>query len=326
MAFTDRGAGVDLAIVVTIDPVDGEFGTHDRDPTLVALARDLTADPGIEGVVVAGSPEDLQGARDAAGGRIRTLCLPGRHRGALRNAGVAATTAPLLLFLADDFAPEPGCVAAHREFHRRSSSDLEVAVGGGFFPERLRVDPFRRWLEDSGALMGASYTRPDSRAAEHFHGANTSMHRSLLARAGPFREDFEGPVFDDDEMGRRLRALGARIRYVSEARASHEHAVTVAERRRAVRSLGHANAKHAMGGPATTPRPGDLMRPIWELSLRAHVARMRAAISPTAERREKFWRRVLSYEFVRGYREASSPWKRGHPASSGAEVNVFGVR
>ena len=246
---------------------------------------------------------------------LRIVRHPGLHRGALRNVGVRVTTAPLLLFLSDDVVPTHGSLAAHRELQARGGAKECVGVGRVLFPTALRADAFRRWLEDSGALFGLSYTHPDPRhLATFFHGANTSIPRGLLERAGPFREDFGGPVLDDDDMGRRLRALGATLAYVPNAVGLHEHAVTLRERRLAVRGHGRAAVIVDGGAAPGGPWPTDLTRSTAGLYARAVVAGLRSAFARTDERRARFYRRLLAADFARGYRE-----ERARAATSRSE-------
>lgn len=296
-----------VAVLITADEEERE----PRGPVHARIFDALEAEIGdatdVEVVLADGRAEPTGDVRPAAG-RPRPwatrLARPGRSRGALRNAGLSATTAPLVVLLGDDVLPPRGWLAAHRAFHARAGGDA-VCVGPVLFPPALREDPFRRWLEDSGALFGVSYTRPDPRAlATFFHGANTSLPRRLLARAGPFREDFEGPVLDDDEMGRRLRDLGAAFACVPETTATHDHAVTFAERRRSVRAHGRAAAVLDAGAGPGAAWPADLRRSGARLAARAFLARVRAVAIPTEASRARHYRRALAAEFARGYREA----------------------
>ncbi|MBL9086331.1 MAG: hypothetical protein JNM10_04250 [Planctomycetia bacterium] len=235
---------------------------------------------------------------------VRVVAAPGAHRGALRNVALAHSVAPLVWMLGDDIVPHEGCLAAHLAAHAADDRGDLVVVGPSLFPPALRADPFRRWLEDDGALFGASFTRPDPRRDGFFYGANTSLRRALLARAGPFRADFGGPVLDDDEMGGRLRALGARIVFEPAAAGSHEHPVTWEERRAAVRGHGRAAATFDATAGGSVRWPVDLSRSPTGLAWRAWVAALRARVLGGEARRAHAYRRRLQADFAAGYHAA----------------------
>ena len=269
------------------------------------LARVLDGRDDVEVVLVDGRPgaaaSDVGTARPV---RFRVVAAPGSHRGALRNLAVAHSVAPLVWLLGDDVVPRPGCLEAHLRAHAAAGRADLVVVGPARFPTALREDPFRRWLEDEGSLFGGSFTRADPRIEGFFYGANTSLPRALLDRAGPFRADFDGPVLDDDEMGRRLRALGARIVYEPAAEGVHDHAVGWAERRAAVREHGRAAARRDATADTPVPWPADVTRSPAALAWRARVAAVRARLLGGEARRAHAYRRRLEADFVAGYAAA----------------------
>lgn len=299
-----------VALVVRVVDEPGKRLAAASAAQLAALDRERGGD--VEVVIAdgrTGAAAEDEGPRPAW---VRVLRRPGMSRGALSNAAARATSAPILVFLSDDVVPAPGLVAAHRALHAEAGRDDAVGVGPILFPPRLRADPFRRWLEDSGALFGVSYTSPDPRTLRtYFHAANTSISRALLARAGPFREDFVGPVLDDDEMGRRLRALGVSFTYLPDAIGLHEHPVTLSERRRAVLGHGRAAARLDAGGPPTTRWPTDLRRTTLGLYARAALAALRAPFARRDDARARFYRRLLAADFARGYRSGPAGTQRG---------------
>ncbi len=155
------------------------------------------------------------------------------------NRGLELARAGIVLFLADDFLPGPGALAAHRRFHQDNPAVEAAAVGPGLFPERLRGSRFRRWLEDSGTLLGVSLTRPRlDFPPGFFYVANTSLKRAMVDRAGRFDERFPYDAWDDMEFGQRLVHAGYRSHYLAEAACEHEHAVTLSERLANMRNAG----------------------------------------------------------------------------------------
>lgn len=290
-----------VSIVVVADVAADGATTESLALVLAAVAREVRGRTDVE-VVLADGREGA--GRSAPPPGVRVVAAAGLHRGALRNVALARASAPLVVWLGDDMVPRAGWLAAHTAAHAADGRDDLVVVGPALFPPALRDDPFRRWLEDDGALFGVSFTRPDPRRDGFFYGANTSMSRALLARAGPFRADFDGPVLDDDEMGRRLRALGARIVYVAEAVATHEHRVTFGERRASVRAHGRAAAVRDATSDAPVRWPVDLARSPTGLAWRAFVAALRARVLGGATRRAHAYRRRLQADFAAGYHGA----------------------
>src|SRR5690606_14748951 len=64
---------------------------------------------------------------------------------------------------------------------------------------------------------------------------------------------FPFDCWDDYEMGLRLARQGMRSIYVPEAMAEHDHAITFAERCRAIRRLGYSAALHEYKYPISKP-------------------------------------------------------------------------
>lgn len=290
-----------VSIVVVADVAADGAMSASLAQVLAAVAREVRGRTDVEVVLADGRG----GARppDVPPG-VRLVAAAGRHRGALRNAALDDASAPLVVWLGDDMVPREGWLAAHTAAHAADGRGDLVVVGPALFPDALRDDPFRRWLEDDGALFGVSFTRPDPRRDGFFYGANTSMSRALLTRAGPFRTDFDGPVLDDDEMGRRLRALGARIAYLPEAVVTHEHRVTFGERRAAVRAHGRAAAVRDATSDAPVRWPVDVARSPTGLAWRAWGAALRARVLGGETRRAHAYRRRLQADFAAGYHGA----------------------
>lgn len=291
-----------LAVLVVADVAADGTTSHSLPRVLEALARETSRRPDVEVLLVDGTgaaPRDAP-SPDVSG-RWRVVPAAGTHRGALRNLALAHSTAPIVWWLGDDMVPGPGSLDVHLSAHAPDGRGDVVVVGPARFPPALRDDPFRRWLEDDGALFGVSFTRPDPRLDGFFYGANTSLPRALLGRAGPFRADFDGPVLDDDEMGRRLHALGARIVYEPRAVVTHEHPVTFGERRASVRAHGRAAALRDATADTPVRWPADVTRSPTGLAWRAWAAGLRARVLGGEARRAHAYRRRLQADFVAGY-------------------------
>lgn len=170
---------------------------------------------------------------------FRYYKIPKGGRAKANNFGFLHTSADVVIFLVDDFIPSKSLVEAHLTFHEQHPESHMVGIGGGFFPDDVRADPFCQWLEDSGELLGVSFTRgtenfPDS----YFYAGNSSVKRDFLERAGLFDEAFPFHAWDDYEMGLRLAANGMQSVYLPAAWATHDHRVTIASRLTAMRWAG----------------------------------------------------------------------------------------
>ncbi len=143
---------------------------------------------------------------------------PGRGASAARAAGARAARGELLLFLDDDMDPEPGLLAAHLAAHAGRTPGVVV----GASPPRM--DPpfglfrlaLRDWWEDDLERR----MQPGHRATfRDVLTGNLSLPAALLARAGGF--DPALPCREDHELGIRLLAVGAELRFAPEALAWH---------------------------------------------------------------------------------------------------------
>jgi len=159
-------------------------------------------------------------------------------RAAANNAGVRASRGELILFVADDFRPSPGLVAAHRRFHAFAPPSA-VGIGAAFFDDADRHDVFRRWMEDGGLGFGVAFPVAgiDWRD-DYFYVGNASLRRATFERIGPFDERYRYDLFDDFEFSLRLRAAGLRTRFVPRAIAWHDHDYSIEERVIATTRLG----------------------------------------------------------------------------------------
>lgn len=155
-----------------------------------------------------------------------------RNRGpaAARNTALHGATGDLLLITGDDILPDPGFIQGHLDWHERHPDERDAVLGRIAWPEEMAVTPFMRWMETGGrkyffdfpALQPGGVVPPD-----YFYTANVSLKRSLLAKAGPFDEDFPYASQEDLELGVRLGQRGMCLHYVPELLARHWHTLTV---------------------------------------------------------------------------------------------------
>ena len=165
--------------------------------TLDSLASQSGA-PAFEVVVVD------NGSRDATAELVngRTASVPYRlklvhvvqpNRGAARNAGIAAATGDVVVFIDDDVSLPQAFLAAHADAQR---GVFPLAVSGPILnvPD-YDVRPKPTFANYSGAF---------------FCTCNVSVWRTALLAVGSFDESFDLYGWEDTELGLRLRAYDVR--------------------------------------------------------------------------------------------------------------------
>jgi GT2 family glycosyltransferase len=251
---------------------------------------------------------------------LRVIQAPGTSRARALNAAMRASSGGLLLLLADDCVPSPTWIEAHRRLHEARPEGNVVGLGPSVFSEELRRDPFRRGLEDSGAIFGASFTSGSEPAPGFFYTANASIERALLEAAGGFDETSIHDSAQDANLAARLQQLGTEVVFVAEASVRHEHRVSIREHCRRMWDAGRAAATFEARRPSRAPAP-----PVHEVSARAGVGRaIRSALawlaSPSPQRRERAWRDVQVGAFLIGYTYE----RRGARASPTSPLSASG--
>jgi N-acetylglucosaminyl-diphospho-decaprenol L-rhamnosyltransferase len=213
-------AGPALAVVVV---------THDSGAfilgTLATLALQLREDDELLVVDNASADDTPQLARAAA---PRALVLEtGANLGFAGgcNAGAAATSAPLLLFLNPDATPAPGCLdalrAAAQDHADWGAWQALVTLPGG---ERVNtsggVTHFLGfgWAGECGALVRPGEDREVSFAS----GAALAVRRAAWERVGGFDADYF-MYMEDLDLSLRLRLAGYRVGLARAAVVEHDY-------------------------------------------------------------------------------------------------------
>jgi GT2 family glycosyltransferase len=148
--------------------------------------------------------------------------------GAARNAGWQAATSPLVLFLGDDILASRRLLVEHLAFHAHHPEPEEGALGHVRWARELDVTPFMRWLEH-GTQFDYHSLEADDAGWGSFYTANVSLKRAMLERAGGFDEERFPFLYEDTDLGYRLREHGFRLLYHRRAEAEHLHATTLAD-------------------------------------------------------------------------------------------------
>lgn len=244
---------------------------------------------------------------------------PGRNLGFAGgvNAGVAAASAPLLLLLNPDAAPEPGAL------DELLQGFAALPDAAGLAPRLTGPDgtPQAAWqlrdLPTPGVLLAQALLLPplSSRTAEPAAGAPVeqpaaaalALRRSALAAVGGLDERFFPAWFEDVDLARRLRAAGLRLCYWPGARFRHGLGSTVPRLGYGPflwiyhRNLGRYLAKHH--------------GPIWAATARAALvfgALLRLALLPLHAPRRSAGRGDAARAFLALLSGALSGWQRPH--------------
>ncbi len=196
-----------------------------------------------------------------------------RGLNAARNTGIDAASGELLVFVDDDVRVRPGWLAALLEAEAGAEPDVGVLTG----PIHARLEDHRlRSCGREGPPISSQDFGPRDRDVGHAWGANMTIRRSAIDRAGRFDEAHVG-AGDEEGWERRLLAAGGRIRYVAAAALDHRRAGDDAR----LRAL--ARAAHVRGRTARRFDAGEGRAPALAAEARvlagclAHTVRFRCA-------------------------------------------------
>jgi glycosyltransferase involved in cell wall biosynthesis len=173
------------------------IATRDRaaflERALESLAVQVDA-PEFEVVIADNGSSDATAeivARHAQTGRfpLQRVFVAEPNRSAARNAGIAAASGPLVVFVDDDVWLPPGFLAAHDRAHK--SGVFPLAVTGPIVNvPSYEAQPKPAWRNYSKAF---------------FCTCNVSVPRSALLAVGCFDANFKLYGWEDTELGLRLR-------------------------------------------------------------------------------------------------------------------------
>jgi glycosyltransferase involved in cell wall biosynthesis len=153
---------------------------------------------------------------------VRHVPGPYTGRASARNAGIAAATAPLVLFTDADIIAAPDLLERHLARHARPGGPRAV-VG-----LEVQVSSYDEYLRKSRNPSGSDELHPRSRKTLdwlYFLTGNASAPRAELDRVGRFDEDFTGYGHEDLELGYRLKHAGVALEYEPLAVNYHWHPV-----------------------------------------------------------------------------------------------------
>lgn len=141
---------------------------------------------------------------------------PARGHTPARNAGVDASTAPLVAFTDDDVSAPAGWLRALVEGARRHP---EADAFGGPIRARFEGRTPRGCGREDPPLTTLDLGAEDT-TAELVWGANMAVRREAVERVGRFNETIHGGG-DEQEWLERLHAAGGTVVYLAEAGLDH---------------------------------------------------------------------------------------------------------
>lgn len=181
-----------------------------------------TVPPSIFELVIVddGSKDDTQSwlaANTARSYAVQTLRQENGGPARARNAGVAAATGELILFIDDDVEPTPELIAEHLRFH---DAESDVVVMGPLASLDHYAQPWVAWeqakIERQYVAMERKEWEPTFR---QFWTGNASVKKEHILAAGGFDVSFKRA--EDIELGRRMHERGLRFRFNPKARGLH---------------------------------------------------------------------------------------------------------
>ena len=169
------------------------------DGALASLRAQIGA-PEIEAIVVDnGSSDDTSAVATRHGAGVLFEAQP--NRALARNAGIAAATGEIVLFIDDDVVLPPFFVAAHARAHDEEIFP-HVVTGPIINVPHAQTRPVPTFLNGSNAF---------------FCTCNVSVPRNALNAVGGFDPAFDKYGWEDTELGGRLRRFDVRRRFAWEA-------------------------------------------------------------------------------------------------------------
>ena len=198
-----------------------------------------------------------------------------------RNEGVAASTAPYILFLDGDCILPPDHVAIHLARRRPGivmagdCARLDEQTSARVSETAIRSGEFTQWASPEEIKRLKKLIR---RAARHrFHwrprkpdltGNNVGIWRTDYERVNGYDENFVGWGAEDDDLGRRLRRAGVRVRSILRWTHTYHLWHTTEKSKPAVPHLGPNANYMRREGKLIRCRNGMIKRPLEQLQLK----------------------------------------------------------
>lgn len=234
--------------------------------------------------------------------RLEFIKSEGGGRAAGFNQALRASSGALVLFFGDDYIAPETLVSSHRDFHARHPEKNSVGIGSAILEGALRDNHFAVWLETSGDLYGVPFSSDMTSVPEDFfYIGNASVKRAFLDRVGLFDERFPYHAWDDYELGVRMSRLGMKAIYIPDAKARHQHDISLEERARVIGQAGHSAKLFQQKYPGSHRWQSVLKTPMWRIWLSACLWRTLSWFTGSQRALTRYYRAVLDRSFCTGY-------------------------
>ncbi|HWB67887.1 MAG TPA: glycosyltransferase [Mycobacteriales bacterium] len=208
---------------------------------------------------------------------VRVIQVAHGGPGVARNAGVAASSTPLVLFLGDDMIPTRRLVESHLARHRAEGGPTVAVLGSVDWHPQVPRTSLLEWIDRAGMqfeLAGIS----DDAGWGRFYSCNVSLPRALFDAANGFDPAFSY-YYEDLDFAYRLRDAGMSLRYEPKARAEHLHCYDEASYAARLRGIAKGEFQLTVKHPDFAPYFANKFRAV-EGRPRRSVARWLARFAP----------------------------------------------
>jgi GT2 family glycosyltransferase len=226
--------------------------------------------------------------------------------GHARNAGIARTDRPLVLFLGDDMIPTPVLVARHLESHADHPEPESAVLGLSQWHPEVRRNGVIRWMSWAAVQFDYEHIDGDEGGWGRFYSSNVSLKREFFLEVGGFDDDFEYD-YEDLDFGYRAQERGMHLWYQPAALAQHLHDYDLEKLAR--RYASHAKGERVMQAKHTWFTPYFAQRvvtatsqppvsSVWTVAAEVVPSRFAAAKARYRERSEIWFHQQVGPSFL----------------------------
>ncbi len=144
-----------------------------------------------------------------------------------RNTGLDNARGEIIFITGDDIIAGENLLKEHLDFHLEHPGGKTAVLGHIHWYDKLKITPFMRWLEESGAMFPFNRIESNENLPYvFFYTSNVSVSRDLVEQER-FNEEFPYAAYEDLEFAYRLGKKGMKFYYNPNATAFHNHAMDV---------------------------------------------------------------------------------------------------